>query len=42
MVILLTFCPNYLRRELIKLYSDELPVSMNLVRPRLLLGAAGY
>jgi hypothetical protein len=42
MVILLSFCPIHLRRELIKLYSGELPVSMDLVRPSLLLVGVGY
>ena len=42
MVILLLFYPNRLRRELIKLYSNKLPVSMNLVRSCLLLVGEGY
>jgi hypothetical protein len=41
MVILLSFV-RFIEDRLIKLYSDELPVSMNLVCPCLLLVGAGY
>jgi len=37
-----SFCPIHLRRELTKLYPGELPVSLNLVRPCLLLVGTGY
>jgi hypothetical protein len=40
-MVILLFCSIHLKRELIKLYSGELPVSLDLVRPCLLLVGVG-